>query len=150
MSSSSWTPTKNHFTINQDLWRNPQIKIENLFLSKIRPRGERTPRPASTTVRFVHKFIGPPSESVLEADELSRPASASVRLRQKFIGPPSKSVLEADELPRPASASVRFRPGGGRSRRKSSFRRSSPSDVRLHPRTAVPVPRPLIQNRNWD
>ena len=100
-----------------------EMKIENLFLSQSRPRGGRNPRPASASVRFEQKFIGPPSKSVLEADELPRPASASVRLRQKVVGPPSASVLEADgveeNLPsvvfhRPASASVLGRPSPSR------------------------------------
>ena len=100
-----------------------EMKIENLFLSQSRPRGGRNPRPASASVRFEQKFIGPPSKSVLEADELPRPASASVRLRQKVVGPPSAFVLEADgveeSLPsvvlhRPASASVPGRPSSSR------------------------------------
>ena len=100
-----------------------EMKIENLFLSQSRPRGGRNPRPASASVCFQQKFIGPPSKSVLEADELPRPASASVRLRQKVVGPPSAFVLEADgveeSLPsvvlhRPASASVPGRPSSSR------------------------------------
>ena len=75
------------------------------------------------SVRFWQKLMGPPSESVLEADELPRPASASVRFGRKLIGPPSASVLEADgvekNLPsvvlhRPASASVPGRPSPSR------------------------------------
>ena len=102
-----------------------EMKIENLFLSQSRPRGGRNPRPASASVRFEQKFIGPPSKSVLEADEIPRPASASVRFGRKLIGPPSASVLEAD-----------------------GFKENILSGIRLRARTAVPVPRPLVQSRS--
>ena len=119
-----------------------EMKMENLFLSQSRPRGGPNPRPASASVRFEQKFIGPPSKSVLEADELPRPASASVRLRQKVVGPPSAFVLEADgveeKLPsgvlhRPASASVPGRPSPSRVRHRPLRTRVNRSAVPFRP-----------------
>ena len=70
--------------------------------------------------------IGPPS---LGRTERVRPASASVRFLEIFpvLRPPPFSL---DDI---------------LSGRRASVPRPSPSGVRLRARTAVPVPRPLIQ-----
>ena len=77
-------------------------------------------RPASASVRFLEILTGPLS---LRRTERVRPLSASVLFGRYFIGPWSASVFEADVCEEKLPSCVLHR---------------------LRPRTAVPVPPPLI------
>ena len=144
---------------------------------KMRYRSGLAVRTSSAFVRrlppsaFFRNCACPPSESVLEADELPRPASASnenlsvrrpnpsasvrfgnvlasaVWIRSWGGRTPPSSVRLCPLETKSCRSAVQIRPWGGRSRRKSSVRRLSPSGIRLRPRTAVPVPRPLIYSK---
>ena len=130
-------------------------KNRKFILSQIRPRGRRTPlRPLWTknyrsTVR-IRPWGGRTNPSGVRLRPLRTKVSRSaVRIRPWDGRTPPSGVRLRPLRTKVNRSAVRFRPWGGRSRRKSSVRRPSPSGVRLRPRTAVPVPRPLAQTAVW-